>query len=117
MMKMPSSSLHRGKAVELTGIVSDGVVKFEEPCPVPNGTKVTVRVKERASAGVISSALTDCLQQCREEAAALVAAGGVPPTPLAERLRDFIEHAGELDLPADAATNVDHYLYGAPKKS
>ncbi|MCI0334791.1 MAG: hypothetical protein L0228_16380 [Planctomycetes bacterium] len=39
---------------------------------------------------------------------------GELPT-LAETLKDFI---GVLeDLPEDAATNHDHYLYGTPKKS
>jgi hypothetical protein len=41
-------------------------------------------------------------------------AEGEIPT-LADTLKDYI---GVLnDLPEDAATNHDHYLYGAPKKS
>ena len=77
----------------LHGHVQNGVIVLDKQVPLPEGAAVQVQII-------------------------------VPPRPsapdaelptLAETLKDFI---GVLeDLPEDAATNHDHYLYGTPKKS
>jgi hypothetical protein len=76
----------------LHGHVHNGVIVLDNQLPLPEGAAVQVQIV-------------------------------VPPSPprqdeeiptLAERLKDFI---GILeDLPEDAASNHDHYLYGTPKK-
>jgi hypothetical protein len=76
----------------LHGHIQNGVIVLDEHVSLPEGAAVQVQI--------------------------IVAP--TPPAPeaenptLAETLKDFI---GVLeDLPEDAATNHDHYLYGAPKK-
>ena len=75
------------------GKIKNGVVVLDKRARLPEGTSVTVRpLKSR------------------------VATGRKPkrgPT-LYERLKPFIGVAD--DLPPDASLNVDHYLYGAPKR-
>lgn len=71
------------------GHVQDGSIVFETPIPLPEGTVVTV-----------------------------VPAGEAPP---AEPVVLFSDHYKglfglDLDVPPDASANVDHYLYGHPKK-
>ena len=74
----------------LEGHIEKGVVVFNEPVALPDGTKVRVEVLPGSPA-------------VQEQAS------------LYERLKPF---AGILDdLPDDAALNHDHYLYGTPKKS
>ena len=53
------------------------------------------------------------LRRHREEVAA---AGGEQMPTLAERLKDFMKYAGSVEMPEDAAQQVDHYLYGTPKR-
>ena len=36
---------------------------------------------------------------------------------LYDRLKPLIDATGDLDLPTDGAQNIDHYLYGHPKRS
>ena len=74
--------------MSLTGHVQNGVVVFDTPNPFPDGTAVQVHVI-------------------------------VPPTipskrSLLDRLGDVVGKA--KGLPPDASQNVDHYLYGHPKK-
>ncbi len=75
------------------GHVENGVVVFDEPADLPDGTKVGVTPAEPVE---------------REEYKE-----GEGPT-WAEQLAPFI---GCLDgLPSDFAENHDHYLYGVPKR-
>ena len=74
------------------GHVLNGVVLFETPGVVPDGTKVTIRVED-AAAGEAASA-TALLGQ---RFAWLT--GAIP------------------DLPADFAAEHDHYIHGTPRRS
>jgi len=77
----------------LLGHVQNGVIVLDQDVPLPEGAAVEVQVIVPPPQPSPESEL---------------------PT-LAETLKDFI---GVLeDLPEDAATNHDHYLYGTPKKS
>jgi hypothetical protein len=70
--------------------VRNGVVVLDDPIALPEGTAVVVEVAEQ--------------QQVRPAA---------PPVSLLDRLKSVV---GAADgLPSDAASNVDHYLYGQPK--
>lgn len=72
--------------MSFTGHIADGRVVFDGPVSLPDGTPVRIEPIEPATR-----------------------------TPsLLERLGDVVGKA--TGLPADAATNVDHYLYGHPKK-
>jgi len=68
------------------GTIVNGTVVFDVPPPVPDGTKVDVTVK--------------------------------PAPPAASDLGSLLlRHAGKAQgLPADAAAQHDHYLYGTPKR-
>ena len=71
----------------LEGHIRNGVVVFDEPVSLPDGTPVRVEPIEKPPE---------------------------QPKSLLERLGDVIGTVD--DLPADAALHVDHYLYGHPKK-
>jgi hypothetical protein len=75
----------------LHGHIRNGMIVLEEQVPLPEGAAVQVQITPIATATVPETEI---------------------PT-LAERLKDFI---GILELPEDAASNHDHYLYGTPKK-
>lgn len=77
------------------GSVKRGVVVLDDATGLLEGTRVTVRpvVTKRANAKPDKP----------------------PRRTLAERLRPFIGQA--KTLPADASENLDHYLYGLPKRS
>ncbi len=79
--------------MEYRGHVEAGRVLLDEPTVLPDGTVVSVRPLKRARKA----------SPRRRR----------PPT-LAERLAPFIGKA--KGLPADASTNLDHYLYGLPKR-
>lgn len=72
--------------MSLRGRVKNGVIVFDSPANLPEGAEVDVLV---------------------------LPTGDDVPT-LYERLKDVIGSVD--DLPADASTNHDHYLYGTPKK-
>ena len=73
------------------GHIKNGLVVFDEPAPLADGTPVRVEVMSKA------------------------AAEGPEPIPsLADRLAPFIGQA--KSLPEDAAENHDHYLYGTRKR-
>jgi predicted DNA-binding antitoxin AbrB/MazE fold protein len=73
--------------MELSGVVSDGVVKLDEPCSLPEGTKVKVIVETQPQGGGSS---------------------------VGKRL---LKHAGTVaDLPKDLAEQHDHYIHGTPKR-
>ena len=78
----------------LEGRIENGVVVFNEPVSLPDGTAVRVEVVATTPA------------QEREAA---------------ERSGHFLNHYKNVigtvdDLPPDAALNHDHYLYDLPKK-
>ena len=68
------------------GIIQNGVVVFDAPAPLPDGTRVEVTVHAESAS---------------------------KPT-LKDRLRKLAGTVD--DLPADMARNHDHYIHGAPKK-
>jgi hypothetical protein len=74
--------------MSLTGHIQNGVVVFDTPTTLPDGTAVRIETID------------------------------APPTParlsLLDRLGDVVGKAE--GLPADASQNVDHYLYRHPKK-
>jgi hypothetical protein len=76
------------------GQVKDGVVVLEGPKPPPEGARVSVRV--------LKSRARNCAK-----------AHGKPPT-LYDRFKNVI--GAVKDLPPDASVNLDHYLYGTPKR-
>jgi hypothetical protein len=71
--------------MSLVGHILNGVVVFDAPIALPDGTAVRVEPMDASE----------------------------PPS-LLERLGDVVGKAE--GLPADASQNVDHYLYGHPKK-
>lgn len=75
----------------LTGVVVDGKVVFDTSVPPPDGTPVRVELTGLPRA-----------------------APGRPTRTLLERMGDVVGKAE--GLPEDAARNVDHYLYGHPKR-
>jgi hypothetical protein len=77
--------------MELTGVVNNGTVVLDQPCPVPDGTKVMVRIAEVTN----------------EKPASV-------PSAVGKRL---LKHAATVsDLPEDLAEQHDHYLHGTPKR-
>jgi len=74
------------------GHVQNGVIHLEGSVTLPEGAEVRVEMVEHSVAS-------------QTEAAGLS---------LYERLKPLIGAA--KDLPPDASLNVDHYLYGHPKK-
>jgi predicted DNA-binding antitoxin AbrB/MazE fold protein len=78
-------------------IYDQGVFRPVEPVRLPNGTPVHLRVEEQ------NVAVASKLGQPNEEI----------PT-LLERMKDFVGTVH--DLPPDASVNLDHYLYGTPKR-
>lgn len=76
---------------ELTGKVVDGVVVFENGDSLPEGTPVRIQPLTEAS----------------------------QPKPLSRLAEMLLSHAGTIDdpdLPTDLSINLDHYLYGTPKR-
>ena len=78
-------------------IYDQGVFRPVAPLTLPNGTPVHLRVEELSGA--------DGTQPNQPEAEI--------PT-LLERMKDFVGTVH--DLPPDASVNLDHYLYGTPKR-
>ncbi|MCI0361212.1 MAG: hypothetical protein L0211_22250 [Planctomycetaceae bacterium] len=72
----------------LPGHVRNGVIVLNDPIALPEGTAVQVEVVAPTRGTANGRSLYDVLQPL---------VGQAP------------------DLPADAAQNVDHYLYGHPK--
>jgi hypothetical protein len=78
-------------AMELSGVISNGTVVFDQPCLVPDGTKVTIRIEGAAEAKPATASST-----------------------VGKRL---LKHAGTVTgLPEDMAEQHDHYLHGTPKR-
>jgi hypothetical protein len=79
------------RAMTYSGHIENGRVVFDGAPALPDGTPVVVSVVEQAA------------QPVEREI----------PT-LYERMKPFI---GKIEgLPEDASQNIDHYLYGHPKK-
>lgn len=77
--------------MEISGTISNGQVVLDDPCALPDGTKVTVHVAEASKEPTTG-----------------------PQPPLGKRL---LKHAGTVEgLPQDLAEQPDHYLYGTPKR-
>ena len=73
------------------GHIQNGVIILEHQGPLPEGAAVEIQIIVPSSISAVNAAA---------------------PT-LAKTLKDYI---GALeDLPADASTNHDHYLYGAER--
>jgi hypothetical protein len=81
------------KPVSLRGRVKNGLVVLDVPTTLPEGTAVQVRPMKGRAAGFPR---------------------GRHKRTLAERLAPVIGKAE--GMPADFAANIDHYLYGAPKR-
>jgi hypothetical protein len=83
------------------GKINKGKVVLDNPAAIPEGTEVEVRpLKPRAKAA--------------KPKAPKIPKPRKPTRSLADRLRRFI--GSVKDLPPDMAANLDHYLYGHPKK-
>lgn len=80
------------------GVVRKGVVRLAEGSDLPDGAVVSVR-----------------LVKSRTRGSSAAATGAAPArTGWGQRLLDI---AGAAEgLPSDLATNLDHYLYGLPKR-
>jgi predicted DNA-binding antitoxin AbrB/MazE fold protein len=82
----------------IDAIYDHGVFRPIEPLAMPEGARVRLRVEDEKNGA---------------EQPTVKPAGGQLPT-LLERLKDFV---GVIDdLPEDSSTNLDHYLYGTPKR-
>jgi hypothetical protein len=74
--------LGRRTTMEITGTINNGTVVFDKPCPIPDGTKVSVRI--------------DSMENGKSEAGA---------SSLGKRL---LKHAGTVaGLPEDLAEQHD----------
>jgi predicted DNA-binding antitoxin AbrB/MazE fold protein len=78
-------------------IYDHGVFRPVEPVIFPEGARVRLNVEEKNGA----------------EPSAVKPAEGEIPT-LLERMKGFVGTVH--DLPPDASVNLDHYLYGTPKR-
>lgn len=83
--------------IHVDAIYDHGILRPTEPLTLPEGARVHLRVEEQTIPSEVNSQ----------------PANGELPT-LLERLKDFV---GTVDnLPPDASVNLDHYLYGTPKR-
>jgi hypothetical protein len=90
---MPAEVFMATEPTELTGKVVNGVVVFDQPGKLEDGTSVRIRPLAKNSE-----------------------TGGTDINSLREML---LSHAGVIEdsgLPPDLAENLDHYLYGTPKR-
>jgi hypothetical protein len=79
--------------------IKNGKVLLDDPKALPEGTEVEVRPVKKPR---------------KPAQAAKPAKAKKRPRSLAERLANVIGKA--TGLPPDASVNVDHYLYGLPKR-
>lgn len=78
----------------LHGHIENGAIKLDPPIALPEGAAVEVEV---------IAVRTDGKPVDDSE-----------PSTLLDRMKEFV---GTFDgLPADASVNLDHYLYGPPKR-
>jgi predicted DNA-binding antitoxin AbrB/MazE fold protein len=81
----------------IDAIFDHGVFRPIEPLALPDGTRVHLRVDDEAAAEQVKREQTDAEL----------------PT-LLERMKGFVGTVH--NLPTDASVNLDHYLYGTPKR-
>jgi predicted DNA-binding antitoxin AbrB/MazE fold protein len=81
----------------IEAIFDQGVFRPVAPLALPEGTRVRLSVEEANGA---------------EQPAAQPADNELPT--LLERMKDFVGTVH--NLPPDASVNLDHYLYGTPKR-
>ncbi len=82
---------------DVEAIFDHGVFKPTEPLALPDGARVRLHVEEQNSVEI---------------------ALGSPTAPTGPSLFDHLSNVvGSIDdLPEDSSTNLDHYLYGHPKR-
>jgi predicted DNA-binding antitoxin AbrB/MazE fold protein len=83
--------------IHIEAIYDHGVFRPIEPLALPEGTRVQLRVEQENGA---------------EQPAANPAENELPT--LLERMKDFVGTVH--NLPPDSSVNLDHYLYGTPKR-
>ena len=81
----------------IDAIYDHGVLRPTEPLSLPEGARVRLRVEEQNGSEQPTVEPTECEL----------------PT-LLERLKNVVGTVD--DLPEDSSTNLDHYLYGRPKR-
>jgi predicted DNA-binding antitoxin AbrB/MazE fold protein len=81
----------------IDAIYDHGVFRPIEPLALPEGARVRLRIEEENGAENTSPERPE-----------------VEAPPLLERLKNVVGCID--DLPADSSTNLDHYLYGRPKR-
>jgi hypothetical protein len=89
--------VHGGLTMTVRGKVKNGKVLLDKPDALPDGTEVEVRPLKNARKP---------LKTARKRKQ--------PLRSLAERYAGFI--GSVKDLPRDMSNNLDHYLYGQPKR-
>ena len=89
---MSTATYQGGRNMIYRGRVHQGMVVFDQPVSLRDGVRVEVQVVESGDP---------------------TAQVGESPS-LYDRLEDLIGQA--RDLPPDASRQVDHYLYGTPKR-
>lgn len=82
---------------DIDAIFDNGVFRPVAPLALPEGARVHLRVEEQQ--GTAKSATEQ---------------GEQPIPSLLERLANVVGTVD--DLPEDSSVNLDHYLYGAPKR-
>ncbi len=85
-MRQRTAATKTEMMMSFQGTIQNGVVVFDHPQQLPDGTRVEILVQEEPAS---------------------------QPS-LRERLRKLAGTVD--DLPADMARNHDHYIHGAPKK-
>lgn len=105
--------------MSLTGHVQNGVVVFDAPNALPDGTAVKVEAIE-APPKPTQRSLLDRLGDVVGKVEGLPADASPHVESPSSTLRDLADLVGKFpansDWPADGAAQVDHYLYGTPKK-
>ena len=82
---------------DIEAVFDNGVFRPIEPLALPEGAQVHLRIEQRQLASQATNQTFD---------------GKIPS--LLERLSGVVGTVD--DLPEDSSTNLDHYLYGTPKR-
>ena len=102
--------------MNFTGHIENGQVVLDAPAALPDGTPVTVAPTANGVPpvdnsdidpdGVMSPRMIELVRQSRRE--------NPNGRPLTEQVPSLLRPF--LDLPEDASAQIDHYLYGMPKR-